>query len=118
MSVFADLAIYVRLHRSRIRRRDYDQSKLFIEAITDYLGVPLTTVLTRTRSGRSQVEMRDRTERIRKVAGVFEAMAPPTIARKKVPQVDDVMTTVGSVGKGINDSGAHYAFVATLTRTL
>ena len=121
MSVFPDLATYVPSHRSRIRWRGYDQSRLLAEAITDHLGVPSRTALTRTRSGRSQVETRDRTTCIRKVAGVFEASASPTIAGKKVLLVDDVMTTeatLRSAGKIINEPGAHYALAAMLTREL
>lgn len=121
ISVLPDLVTYVPLHRSKIRRRGYDQSKLLAEAIADDLGGPPTTALTRTRSGRPQVETRDRTERIRNVAAVFEASAPSTIAGKKVLLVDDVMTTEAtllSAGKVINDSGAHHTLAVTLTRDL
>ena len=118
MSVLPDLVTYVPLHRSKIRRRGYDQSKLLAEAIADDLEVPSTTALTRTRSGRSQVETRDRTERIRNVARVFEASAPSTIAGKKALLVDDVMTseaTLRSAGKVTNDSGAYHTLAVTLT---
>jgi hypothetical protein len=58
---------------------------------------------------------------IHKVAGVVEASARSTIARKQVLLVDDVMTTeatLRSAGKAINDLGAHHALAVTLTGEL
>ncbi len=119
MNVALDVVTYVPLHRSKIRRRSYDQSRLLAKAIADDLGVPSTTVLTRTRSGRSQVETSDRAERIRNVTGAFEAISPSIVTGKTVLLVDDVTTTeatLRSAGKVINDEGALRTLAVTLTR--
>ena len=116
-----NLVTYLPLYRSKIRRRGYYQAKLLAEVIADDLGVPSTTALVRTRSGRSQFETRDRTERIPNVAEVFEASASSTIAGKKVLLVDDAMmaeATSRSAGKVINDSGTHHTLAVMLTREL
>lgn len=87
-----DALVPVPLHRSRLRRRGYDQALELAKPIARALRVPLRDdLLLRVRATAAQSE-RDAAARRRNVRGAFAA-PPRTDLPAHVVLVDDVMTT-------------------------
>lgn len=92
------LLIAVPLHRSRLRRRGYNQALELARPLAHALGVPLRhDVLQRSRRTEAQTEL-DAPGRRRNVHGAFAlcaGVAPPA----HVAILDDVMTTGATVAE-------------------
>ncbi len=99
-----DVAFPVPLHRSRRRRRGFNQAELILGA----LGWPtLPGELSRTRNTETQVGKTAR-DRLRNVGGAF-AYTGPSLAGLTVALVDDVVTTgatVNECARVLKDHGA------------
>ena len=87
-----DLVAPVPLHRSRERRRGFNQSALLARACAEAAGVPLDrSLLRRLRATAPQVRMADAEARRQNVAGAFATSRP--VVGATVLLVDDVCTT-------------------------
>lgn len=86
-----DLIVPVPLHRTRQRRRGYNQSALLAQAVAMSTGRLVAEGLVRLRPTPPQVG-RSLEERRRNVAGAFAWSGPP-IAGRRVLLIDDVCTT-------------------------
>lgn len=88
-----DGLIPVPLHRTREKKRGYNQSAMLAERVSQLTGIPVLYVLRRTRKTASQTSLSG-DERRKNVAGVFEldAVSVPTIGGRYV-LIDDVRTT-------------------------
>lgn len=88
-----DLIVPVPLHRSRLRKRGYNQSAKFAEGLAAVLGVPweesiavrMHSTTTQTRKGRAA--------RWQNVGEAFSAASKEQIRGKRILLVDDVITT-------------------------
>ena len=88
----------VPLHRSRLRRRGYDQALELAKALARETRLPLlASRLRRVRSTRAQTELGAAARR-RNVAGAF-ALAPGPPLPAHVALVDDVLTTGATAGE-------------------
>jgi ComF family protein len=86
-----DLILPVPLHRSRVRKRGYNQSALLARVLGPAVGFPVNeTTLIRSRATRPQVGL-GATERKENVAGAF--VVRRDVAGQRVVLVDDVCTT-------------------------
>ena len=88
----------VPLHRSRLRRRGYDQALELAKALSRETGLPLlASRLARLRRTQAQTELGAAARR-RNVAGAFSLRPGPSLP-EHVALVDDVLTTGATAGE-------------------
>lgn len=92
----ADALIPIPLHRSRKRRRGFNQAELLAGGIGQSLGIPvLTGWLVRTKKTRPQKELSD-LERKQNLKNAFQAVRND-VKLKTVILVDDIYTTGSTI---------------------
>lgn len=88
-----DLIIPVPLHKSRLRKRGYNQSDAFAEGLSEALDTPwISNGIVRKVKSETQTR-KTRTERWENVANIFELNVPEQVVGKRILLVDDVVTT-------------------------
>ncbi len=87
-----DLMVPVPLHWTRRLRRGFNQSELLARSLAPELGVPVRSVLRRTRRVPHQAGL-NRERRLKNLRGAFQLRDPAAIAGKRVLLIDDVITT-------------------------
>lgn len=85
-----DALVPVPLHRSRERRRGYNQSTLLSEAVSLRTGLPILHALLRERPTRTQTRL-SHDERAQNVLGAFCCVQP--VQGLRLLLIDDVLTT-------------------------
>ncbi|MBV8388479.1 MAG: ComF family protein [Mucilaginibacter sp.] len=89
----ADIIIPVPLHKSRLRKRGYNQSMCFAEGLSEKMGIPVDeNNLVRIRATETQTH-RSRFSRFENMQEVFTLTNPEALRNKHVLLVDDVVTT-------------------------
>jgi ComF family protein len=94
-SVFGsvDIIIPVPLHKSRLRKRGYNQSTCFAAGLSEKLNIPVDeSNLVRVRATETQTH-RSRFSRFENMQEVFALANPAALLNKHVLLVDDVVTT-------------------------
>ena len=113
-----DIIVPVPIHRSKLRKRGYNQSSQFAKGLSTIAQVPWTDkLLARTVSSVSQTK-KSRIERYENVAGVFELNDQTAVQGKNILLVDDVLTTgatICTVGNILVEAGAK-ASILTIAR--
>ncbi|MEL7649452.1 MAG: ComF family protein [Sedimentibacter sp.] len=116
-----DLIVPVPLHRSKMRKRGFNQSKLVASYISRDFSIPMAEVLRRIRKTPKQSEM-SREERRANMEDAFslknEKMAD-LLKEKTVLLVDDVFTTGSTAdecSKVLKQGGADKVYVITIAR--
>jgi len=88
-----DAIIPVPLHKSRLRKRGYNQSACFAEGLAEILNTPvITDNLLRKHATETQTH-KSRFERAVNMQDVFIVNNPAALAGKHILLVDDVITT-------------------------
>ncbi|MFI5160074.1 MAG: ComF family protein [Sphingobacteriales bacterium] len=88
-----DAIIPVPLHKSRLRKRGYNQAASFAEGVADKLNVPvIENNLVRERATETQTH-RSRFSRFENMQEVFTVKNPEALKNQHVLLVDDVTTT-------------------------
>ncbi|PTQ95826.1 ComF family protein [Mucilaginibacter yixingensis] len=88
-----DLIIPVPLHKSRLRKRGYNQSTHFAEGLTEkLLARVVTDNLIRVKATKTQTK-KSRAERAENMQSVFTIKNPDQLIDKNILLVDDIMTT-------------------------
>jgi ComF family protein len=88
-----DVIVPVPLHKSRRRKRGYNQSELIARSLAGYMSVPLdTSCITRTINTQSQTRL-DIQQRMSNVINAFDVTNPERIRDRTVLLLDDVITT-------------------------
>ncbi|WP_034409294.1 ComF family protein [Deinococcus murrayi] len=106
----------VPLHPSRERERGFNQAALLAQAVAAELGVPCVPALRRTRATAQQARQHG-AERLRNVAGAFEAEAGWRSPAGALLLVDDVLTTGATLGAcrdALAAAGAGRVYVAVV----
>jgi ComF family protein len=89
----ADLIIPVPLHKSRLRKRGYNQSACFAAGLSQKMNIPVDEEnLIRIRATETQTH-RSRFSRFENMQQVFTLINPEVLVNKHVLLVDDVVTT-------------------------
>jgi len=89
----ADVIIPVPLHKSRLRKRGYNQSMCFAEGLSEKMGIPVDeNNLVRLRATETQTH-RSRFSRFENMQEVFSLINPEALRNKHVLLVDDIVTT-------------------------
>ena len=88
-----DVITFVPIDMRRLRRRSFNQSRIFASHLSRRFGVPLADMLEKSRRTRPQNEL-SREDRLVNLAGAFRIKKGVTITEGlKILLVDDVMTT-------------------------
>ncbi len=112
-----DAVVPVPLHRSRLRKRGFNQAGLLARGVAGRIGAPLSDTLQAVRGTRDQVEL-SAAERRTNVADAFSAKDR---TRGKVLLVDDVFTTgatTSACAAALLKAGAAETHAVTLCRTV
>ena len=92
----ADLIVPVPLHGSRERERGYNQAGLLAHELGRRTGLPVESVLRRTKNTPPQVDMTGSENRRANIEGAFECVAD--VRGRSVLLLDDVVTTGSTMG--------------------
>jgi len=88
-----DVIIPVPLHKSRLRKRGYNQSMCFAEGLSEKMGIPIDeNNLVRIRATETQTH-RSRFSRFQNMQEVFALTNREALRNKHILLVDDVVTT-------------------------
>ena len=111
-----DAVVPVPLHRSRLRKRGFNQAGLLARGVAEKINAPVSDTLKVVRSTRDQVEL-SAAQRRANVAGAYTAGGP---VRGKVLLIDDVFTTgatMSACATTLTRAGAHEVHALRLCRT-
>lgn len=106
----------VPLHRSRLRRRGFNQSELMAKGLAGKLGTVVSDTLEAVRKTRDQIDLSASARRAN-VRGAFRTRAP---VRGRILLVDDVFTTgatLSACAATLTQAGASEVHAVTLCRT-
>ena len=112
-----DAVVPVPLHRSRLRRRGFNQAELLARGVAQKINAPVSDTLEVVRRTRDQVDL-SATERRENVAGAF---SPRGRVRGTILLIDDVFTTgatMSSCAEGLLHAGATEVHALSLCRTV
>jgi competence protein ComFC len=111
-----DTVVPVPLHRSRLRKRGFNQAELLARGVAAEINAPVSDTLKVVRSTRDQVEL-SAAQRRANVAGAYRASAP---LQGKVLLIDDVFTTgatMSACASTLVRAGAREVHALSLCRT-
>jgi competence protein ComFC len=111
-----DAVVPVPLHRSRLRKRGFNQAELLARGVASEINAPVSDTLKVVRSTRDQVEL-SAAQRRANVAGAFRTSVP---LRGKVLLIDDVFTTgatMSACASTLVRAGAQEVYALSLCRT-
>ncbi len=112
-----DIIIPVPLHSQKSRQREFNQSLLLAEKVSQKFHLPLQPkLLIRKRATSSQTEF-NREERYRNLKNAFHCPHPREIEGKKILLIDDVATTFTTLeecSKVLKKAGARKVWAAVL----
>jgi ComF family protein len=111
-----DAVVPVPLHRSRQRKRGFNQARLLARGIAAEINAPLSDTLKVVRSTRDQVEL-SAAQRRANVAGAYRASAP---LEGRILVIDDVFTTgatTSACASTLLQAGAREVHALCLCRT-
>ncbi|MCA1848595.1 MAG: ComF family protein [Actinobacteria bacterium] len=112
-----DAVVPVPLHRSRRRRRGFNQAELLARGVAGKINAPVSGTLQVVRRTRDQVEL-SATERRANVSGAFRAGGR---VRGRVLLIDDVFTTgatMSACAETLLRAGAREVHALSLCRTV
>ena len=106
----------VPLHRSRLRKRGFNQAGLLAQSVAQRINATVSDTLKVVRSTRDQVEL-SAAQRRANVAGAYRASGP---LRGRVLLIDDVFTTgatMSACASTLVRAGAREVHALSLCRT-
>ena len=114
-----DCIVPVPLHRSRRRKRGYNQSEILAKHLGKSLGVPVEKqLLVRVKNTPPQAAITDAKKRAQNVKGAF--CAAPACLGKRVLLLDDVITTGSTMeecAKALRRAGARSVYACSVCRS-
>jgi competence protein ComFC len=111
-----DAVVPVPLHRSRLRKRGFNQAELLAGSVAGRLRAPVSDTLEAMRSTRDQIEL-SAAQRRANVSGAYRAKGP---LRGRILLVDDVFTTGATMhacAETLLRAGAREIHALSLCRT-
>jgi ComF family protein len=92
-----DVIVPIPLHRSRIRKRGYNQSEKFAEGLAEKLNIPVV-VNAIVKAHRTETQTRkSKHQRWENVKSVFELLRADQVLGRRILLVDDVITTGATI---------------------
>ena len=117
---YFDAFVLMPMHRSRHRRRGYNQAELLANELSRQIDRPVSQCLVRTRATQQQVGLSG-DQRRENVAGAFGPAPGAKIAGQRFVLIDDVMTTGSSLNTCadvLQAAGAVWVGTLTLAREI
>jgi len=90
------LIVPVPLSKKKLRRRGYNQAELIAKELSDNVRAD---ILFKKFHTKSQVEVKDKEERLANIIGSFAIKNPEKIKGKKIILIDDVLTTSATMSE-------------------
>lgn len=115
-----DCVTWVPVSRRRLRKRGYDQAYLLAEAACRRWDTKPERLLKKAEDNPAQSGLKGASARRANVLGVYEAVQPEKIDRRRILLVDDVVTTGSTLAECVRvlrDAGAAEVLCVTLART-
>lgn len=93
-----DIIIPVPLHKSRARKRGYNQSEQIAKGVSEITAIPYNTgVLIRKKNTKTLTD-KNLSERLTEIGGAFSLNDSSPIEGKNIIIIDDVITTGATIG--------------------
>ena len=108
----ADCITFVPIHKSRKRRRGYNQAEILAKALSERVNLPCVNLLEKSVKTPNQAKL-NRAERLENIKNSFSALQKPP---EHVILVDDVMTTgstAAECSRVLKRAGAKVVYVLT-----
>lgn len=115
-----DLITWVPLSARSLRQRGFDQSYELALGAGEALGLPVTSLFTKSNRARRQSTIREAAARRANVAGAFALALSPSVAGKRVLIVDDLVTsgsTLSECARVLLQEGAEEVYGLCLAST-
>ena len=115
-----DIITAVPLHKSRLRKREFNQSSLLADKIAVEFGIRVKDTLEKTGKTKYQNEL-PKAERLINLKGAFKVCVNEDIKGKDVLLIDDVMTTGATLDEcalTLISGGANRVICFTLARSI
>lgn len=98
-----DAVVAIPLHKSRIRKRGYNQSELIAQSMADVLKInSLSSFLKRNVATKTQTR-KGRIDRLDNVSNIFSVTNSNALKNKHILLVDDVITTGATIESCANE---------------
>lgn len=113
-----DVLVPIPIHKSRLRKRGYNQSEEIVIAIAQVTQKPILLNLIKIKETEPQASL-NKVQREKNVIGCFAVINSSEFAGKNVLLIDDVITTgttLKTAGEVLKRVGAKKIFAATLAR--
>lgn len=112
-----DLVVPVPLHKTKLRRRGYNQSAAFASGLGEVLNIPIMEFAIKRNVMTSTQTRKSRIARWKNVDNIFSVPQPSDVQDKRVLLVDDVITTgstLESCAEALYTSGCKSVGVAAI----
>ena len=117
------IIVPIPLHRSRARRRGFNQAELIARSLLSLVSEPKsgleTENLVRIRNTASQTSRRTYDSRKENIAGCFRVLHPERVNGKTILLLDDVYTSGATMSEAVSvlkSAGAHRIIALTVAR--
>jgi ComF family protein len=87
-----DILMPVPLHKSKLKKRGYNQSEMIAKGISLITGIPIADNLQKVKATKTQTK-KSREERYLNTLDSFQVVNPDFLSNKHILIVDDVLTT-------------------------
>ena len=115
-----DYILAVPLHKKRLRWRGFNQAEYLAKRVADHFGLIFRDdIIIRQKYTPPQVKIRNYKERAKNIKGAFNCLFPRSIKNKKIILIDDVCTTLSTLGecaKVLKKAGAKEVWGLVLAR--
>lgn len=112
-----DLIVPIPLHKSKLKKRGFNQSAIIAKGISEMTGIPVQLDIVKRISKNKSQTKKSRFSRMMNVKEIFRVRNSPAIENKHVLLVDDVITTgstIASCATVLLNAGAGSVSIASL----
>ena len=115
-----DFILAVPLHKRRLRWRGFNQAEYLAVRVAEHFNLIFRKdIIFRCKYTLPQVKIRSYKERAKNIEGAFKCLLPNSVKNKKIILIDDVCTTLSTLGecaKVLKKSGAKEVWGLVLAR--
>lgn len=112
-----DMIVPIPIHKSKLKKRGFNQSERFAVGLAEILGWPVMDDLVIRKRKTSTQTKKSKVERWRNVDSIYSLTASGSVSDKNVLIVDDVLTTGATIGELVEllvRYGVRSVYIATI----